>query len=562
MKLVECAVVSDDASRPLLSGVPPLKSACLPFSQIPHTTRFFSDFLANHRDALKFYPRPANIKSWIKDEATKVRYADDRRAQVAAVLERQNRSWGASPRTFENLARLRSGAMALVTGQQVGLFGGPLFSVLKALTAVRLADEATKAGVDCVPVFWLATEDHDVAEVNHVSLPDSGGTMRKFTVPPRGIADAPVGTLSFGEEIQQVVNEAAELLGEGAVSEALRQAYRPGENFGSAFARLFTQIFAEWGVVLLDAGDAELHQIAKPIYHAAAERAGELDKRLLARGQALEAAGYHQQVKVTSLSTLLFYAGSGSRVVVHRRPNGDSSEFLLGAERVSQSDLLQRIEDAPQHFSANVLLRPVVQDYLLPTLAYAGGAAEVAYFAQAAVVYEALLGRVTPAVPRFSATLIEPKPQTLLDKYGLRLPDLFHGPEKLGEQIAGRVLPSDLQAALGGAESALEKSLAEIQNALGGLDTTLVDSARVSASKMRYQLGKIRTRAARAELRRREVLGRHAALLCRVLYPNHSLQEREVGGIYFLARAGPQLLRDLYATIDLDCLDHQLIWLS
>jgi len=247
---------------------------------------------------------------------------------------------------------------------------------------------------------------------------------------------------------------------------------------------------------------------------------------------------------------------------VHRRLNGGSNEFLLGQERVSQADLLRRIEEAPQHFSANVLLRPVVQDYLLPTLAYTGGAAEIAYFAQAAVVYEALLGRVTPAVPRFSATLIESKPQMLLDKYRLRLPDLFHGPERLRERLAERVLPNDLQVAFQNAESALEKSLEEVQHALAGLDATLVDSARVSASKMRYQLGKIRSRAARAELRRREVLGRHAGFICSTLYPNQALQEREIGGIYFLARVGPQLLRDLYATIDLDCLDHHVISLA
>jgi len=558
MKLVECAVASDDASRPILSGVQPLKSERLPFSQIPHTTRFFCDFLTSNPNALQFFSRPAKFKSWIKDEAANIRYPGDRRAQVAAVLERQNRSWGAGPRTFENLSRLRAGAVALVTGQQVGLFGGPLFSILKALSAIRMADEATRAGVDCVPVFWLATEDHDLAEVNHVSLPESGG-IRKFSVSPRGIVDAPVGALSFGEEIRQVVNQAAEILGESEATAALQQAYRPGENFGSAFARLFAQIFADWGVILLDARDPELHQIAKPIYRAAAERASELDNALLARGTALEAAGYHQQVKVTSLSTLLFYAASGSRVVVHRRLNGGSHEFLLGQERVSQADLLRRIDEAPQHFSANVLLRPVVQDYLLPTLAYTGGAAEIAYFAQVAVVYQALLGRVTPAVPRFSATLIEAKPKALLNKYGLQLPALFQGPERLREQLAERALPADLQSALMEAESALEKSVQRIQHALGRLDTTLVDSARVSASKMRYQLGKIRSRAARAELGRQEVLGRHANLLSRSLYPNQALQEREAAGIYFLAHAGPQLLRDLYGTIDLDCLGHHVI---
>ena len=540
-----------------------MKSECLPFSQIPHTTKLFADFLSNHSKVEPFYSRPAYFKSWLHEEAAKVRYDSDRREQVCAALERQNRSWDASPRTLENLARLRAGASVVVTGQQVGLFGGPLFSILKALTAIRLSDEATKAGVDCVPVFWLATEDHDVAEVNHVSLPGPDGFPRKLLIVPRGIAGAPVGSLAFGDEIQPVVNEAAELLRDSEVSEALRQAYRPGETFGSAFARLFARIFAEWGVILLDAADPELHRIARPLYRAAVERAEELDGALLARGKALDAAGYHQQVKVTSSSTLLFCLESGSRIVVHRRSNGRSEggDFLVGKEAVSQAALLKRIDETPQDFSANVLLRPVIQDYLLPTLAYAGGAAEVAYFAQAAVIYEALLGRVTPAVPRFSATLIEPKVQSLLDKYQLRLPDLFHGPEALRRQLAERTLPGDLQAAFQKAEISLEKSLAEVQSALVRLDPTLVGSAAISGSKMRYQLSKLRARAARAELHREEVIGRHASFLSNALYPNGALQEREVGGLYFLARHGG-LLKDLYETIRPDCLDHQLVSLS
>ena len=193
----------------------------------------------------------------------------------------------------------------------------------------------------------------------------------------------------------------------------LREAYRPGENFGSAFARLFSRLFAQWGVILLDASDPELHRIAAPIYSAAIERAAELDDALLARGRELEAAGYHQQVKVTPSSTLLFTLRQGARVPVHRRANGGGAEFLVNDETISQAELLRRIASEPEQFSANVLLRPVVQDYLLPTLAYVGGAAEIAYFGQGAVVYKALLGRATPILPRFSATIVETKPQAL-----------------------------------------------------------------------------------------------------------------------------------------------------
>ena len=173
---------------------------------------------------------------------------------------------------------------------------------------------------------------------------------------------------------------------------------------------------------MLDASDGELDRVAQPIFRAAIERADELDAALSARGKALEAGGYHQQVKVTSSSTLLFTIRRGARVPIHRRGNGGTAEFVIGAdseaEKISQAELIDRIESSPEQFSPNVLLRPVVQDYLLPTLVYTGGAAEAAYFAQAGAVYETLLGRVTPIVPRFSATIVEPKMQRLLSGTG------------------------------------------------------------------------------------------------------------------------------------------------
>ena len=154
-----------------MSGEAPVKSQCLPFSQIPHTTRLFADFLYDFPKVQQFYPRPPYIHEWLKDETSALRYDSGRRERVAAILERQNKTWNASLKTQESIARLRAGAYAIVTGQQVGLFGGPLFSIFKALSAIKVAEEATASGVDCVPIFWLATEDHDLAEVNHTSIP-------------------------------------------------------------------------------------------------------------------------------------------------------------------------------------------------------------------------------------------------------------------------------------------------------------------------------------------------------------------------------------------------------
>ena len=538
-----------------------MKSQCLPFSQIPHTTKLFTDFLAYSPKVQPFYPRSPHFTEWLKDESRGLNYDSKRRERVARLLERQNRTWGASSKTYENIARLRAGASAVVTGQQVGLFGGPLFSIFKALTAVKLADEATAAGVDSVPVFWLATSDHDLAEINHVSIPRPDGSLQKLEAATQGVPDAPVGTVTFGVEIESLVNAAAELLGNSEIAGLLREAYRPGETFGSAFARLFARLFADWGVILLDGSDPELHTMSEPIYNAAIERSAELDDTVLARGQALEAAGYHQQVKVTPSSTLLFTLRDGARVPVYRRANRDSAgvEFVTGQEGISQPELLRRIAATPHLFSPNVLLRPVVQDYLLPTLAYTGGASEVAYFAQADVVYRALLGRTTPIVPRFSATLVETKPQALLERYGLAFRDLFHGPEALRENLASRTLPQDVQAAFNHADVAVDKSLAAIRDSLARLDQTLVDSATHASSKIHHQLNQLRARAARAELRQSEVLGRHAELLSNALYPEKALQEREIAGIHFVARRGAQLLGSLYDAIHPDCLDHQVI---
>jgi bacillithiol biosynthesis cysteine-adding enzyme BshC len=546
-----------------VSEVSPVKAQCLPFSQIPHTTRLFTDFLEYSPKVQPFYPRPPYLREWLKEEAAKISYSPSRRERVAAIFERQNKSWDASAKTLGNIERFRKGAAVVVTGQQVGLFGGPMFAIYKALTAVKMAEEATAAGVDTVPVFWLATYDHDLAEVNHVSFPGQDGMLQTLATSSHDVAGAPVSAVRLGEEIVPVVEQAATLLGESEATQFLRETYRPGEGLGTAFAKLFARIFAEWGVIVLDASDGELHRIAEPIYRAAVERADELEAALQARGKALEAAGYHQQVKVTSSSVLMFTMHHGARTAIHRRGDGGSAEFIIGgegtAEKLSQADLLNRVSSAPEQFSPNVLLRPIVEDYLLPTLAYTGGAAETAYFGQAGAVYEVLLGRVTPIIPRFSATLVEPKMQRLLERHGIGVKDVFNGPEGLRQQLAANGLPEDLQAAFDAAKKSLETNFATIKEKLTRLDRTLVDAADTAGSKMQYQLERLFTQAARAEAQKGELVRRHAEILSQALYPDKGLQERGIGGLYFMARYGRDLLSQLHDAIQPDCHDHQIL---
>ena len=526
-----------------------LETECLPFSSIPHTTRLFDDFLHNFDRVKQFYARTPLKEDWWAEETKKIQYPAERRQAVAAILERQNREFGAGEKSLANIQRLREGAPAVVTGQQVGLFGGPTFCLLKALTAVIMAE---KAGA--VPVFWLATEDHDLEEVNTVNL-SAGDHLQKFTVNLPHREGAQVGTIAFTDEITAATAQVEGLFGSSEISELLAASYRKGETFGTAFARFYAGVLAAQGVVFLNALDPELHRVAQPVYRAALEKSEEINQALVARNQELESAGYHAQVKVTPSHTLCFYLEDGARTPVRHH----QGEFFIGERKLTAAELLEETERCPERFSANVLLRPVIQDHLLPTLCYIGGPAEAAYFAQIEVVYRKLAGRVTPIVPRIFATLIEPRIAKLLDRYQLSLPDLFGGPEKTREIVGLRALPESILKSFDQAAEHLEQAVSLIQGPLKKLDLTLVDAAENAASKMRYQLQGIRDKASRAEARKNTEVMRHADELVTAIYPNKNLQEREVGAAYFLLKYGRGVVEQIKAAARTGCGEHQVI---
>jgi bacillithiol biosynthesis cysteine-adding enzyme BshC len=405
-----------------------------------------------------------------------------------------------------------------------------------------------------VAVFWLATEDHDLEEINHALFPAGPGQLARFDSKSRGNRNAPVGQVKLSAEIDALTAEAAKLLGDADIAQALRESYRAGETFGSAFGKLFARIFADRGLILLDPLDAELHRIAEPIYTQVLTDASDIGKKLLARGKQLRDAGYHEQVKVTGESTLLFSLEGGERTVIHLGNGG----FVIGAQKVDRQELLDRVAAHPENYSPNVLLRPVVQDYLLPTVTYFGGAAEVAYFAQGAVVYEHIAKRVTPILPRLSATIVNQRMQRLLARYQLTLTDLFAGTENLKQMLGSRVLPEGLSSILDTTAATVTNGIARMEDVLKTLDPTLVPAATKAARKMKYQIERLRTKAARAELRRDEQLERDASELIAGLFPEKTLQERELAGVAVLA-ANPGLLDRLIEAANAECGAHQVI---
>ena len=366
----------------------------IPSAKLPHLSRLYSAYLNDFASVSKYYARspfPVSTLRYAGD------YPAERRKAVANILEKQNRGWGASAKTMENIGRLRNGAAAIVTGQQAGLFGGPLLSLLKALSAIKVAQKLTENGEETVPIFWVATEDHDLAEVASTNLIALAGNPQRITAHPQNFEGKSVGEVVFGAEIENALKEIKTAAGGDEILALLRDSYQPKARFGDAFARLFAKLFADFGLILIDNAHEELHRIAAPVYENAARGAAELNKSLQARTKELEKDGFAAQVKVSAAHTLLFCRKNGIRTLVTRA--GD--HYFIGDLKLSQRELEENVAKNPQDLTPNALLRPVIQDYLLPTTAYIGGPAEIAYFAQSAVVYEKLLGRVTPVLPRF-----------------------------------------------------------------------------------------------------------------------------------------------------------------
>jgi len=526
--------------------------ACIPYPELPGTTRIFADYTSAFERVRVFYPlQPQRMYDLAGEKGGE--YPAGLRAQMANILERHNRQWGLTPQGESNLQKLRAGAAAVVTGQQPVLFGGPAYGLYKALTAIRVAEELSRRGRECVPIFWLASEDHDFAEVSQVKLRSRQGELKNFVIESTAIAGAQVGGVTLGEQISQIAEAVAEFLCKGEVSELLRRCYSAQETFSSSFARMMSSLLGFYGLLFLDARDPELHALALPVYEGAAKRAAEIDQALMARGKALEHAGYHQQVKVTASSTLLFMNQEGVRTPI-RRANG---EFAAGTRKLKEAELEAKIKEAPQEFSGSALLRPVIQDFLLPTVAYIGGPAEVAYFAQAGVVYEKLLGRVTPILPRCGATLLDARDQRLLKSNKLQVKQVWQSASTVRQLLAERNLPHELEEQFERAESALDAALSAVGQRLEKL--ALSDAAKHSESKMRYQLKRLRARAAQAELRRNEEISRHAEALSASLYPHQQLQEREIGGVSYLASFGTGLLAQLHQALKPEGVQHQII---
>lgn len=534
-----------------------MSSDCIALSAIPHTTKLFRSYADSGvelpAELRGFYAAAPQSRAWEKQPLA-AGHADPN--AVADLLLEQNRRLGASEATLANIERLRKGARAVVTGQQVTLFGGPLYSLLKAATAVRLAEEASTAGTPHVPIFWLATEDHDFPEVNTASFPEKTGvTTLHVSDAPEGAR--PVGAWAPGAALEATLEQATAELGDSWATDLLRESYTAGATLADAFAKLYLKLFADYGLIVVDASSRAWHALAVPVLTDAIEKCGELHAGLIARGEELVAAGFHAQVLVAEHSSLLFLLDKDGHRVALRR--GKDGTFTASGEQWTAATLIELLRESPERLSANALLRPVMQDYLLPTAAYVGGPAEIAYFAQSQVLYEALLGRTTPVLPRLSATLVERPVARLLERYELSVPDVWRG--DLALRLGARAMPVETKTKLAAAGSTLDRELTELLEHANDIDAGLGHSAEIAANKMRYQMNRLRRLMARYSLERDEAFEKHAATLTTHLYPDEMLQERKLASLYFVAKEGPGLVERLVDEAADRCPGHRVITL-
>jgi bacillithiol biosynthesis cysteine-adding enzyme BshC len=522
-----------------------VQCTCIRQSDLPHTSRLLEDVLYHPDRTAAFYRHPIRDLGAYQAAAREIEFSDDRRAALVAALRTRNPASAA----LDRLAQ--PGTVAVLTGQQVGLFSGPAYTVYKALHAAKLAEWLTANGLPAVPVFWLATEDHDFAEVNQAWVFDAEYRPVKLDL-RRSPSAQPVGGVVLVDPPLRGLRAALRSLPFGdEVADLVEETYRGGSTMGQAFSELLRRVLAGFDILQVDPMLPAFRELAAPALRAALESAPELTASVLDRNQTLTRSGYHTQVHVEDHTSFVFLLENGKRLGLRRQ----GREYTLNGRRFTSGELMDRAAS----LSPNALLRPVVQDSMLPTVALIGGPAEMAYLAQSETIYRTILGRMPVAVPRAGFTILDRRSQKLLDRYGLALPDFYHGEGPLAERIATKLVPPKLTEAMGETVAAIEGAVGRLRGEMAGFDPTLAMALDRGARKIQYQIHKIERKAAREALRRDATAARDAASLYGLIYPERHLQERIYTILPFLAKHGLDLAGRIYQAIQLDSTDHRLL---
>lgn len=553
---------------PCPNGTVVLETDSLPFSEIPHQSKLFIEYQQNPLSLKNYYPNIVESHTQIAARIPEVlaNHKADRNLLCDALAE-MNSSCGAGAKTLENIELLRKDdCVAVVTGQQAGLFSGPLYTIYKALSAVKMTECLRGRGFNAVPVFWIATEDHDFEEVSKTYVIERTGELAELkNEPKRCYENLPVGTVQLDESIKETVSELFDELSltefTPELKDLIEKSWNPETYFGDAFAKLISKLFDKYGLIILCPLDPRLKRLAAPIYREAIEKSAEIVDTLRARSAELQEKGYHAQVLVGEDYFPLFWqARDKTRNALKKSAQGtfktkdNSREFSL-------EELAEIAETEPTRFSPSVVLRSVVQDYILPTVCYFGGAAEIAYFAQSGEVYRILNRPQTTIFHRQSFSIIESKHKKTLEKYDLEMKDLFAGYENILPEIVEKYLNSETAKVFADAEEKINIELNRLDQNLSQIEPTLAENLAKRRRKILYHIGTMRTKFHHAQVRKDETLKRQIETMFSALLPHKHLQERTLNVNYFLNRYGFYFIDWVYQAIDLDDKGHRVIYL-
>ncbi len=523
-----------------------MRTICIPHTELPGTSTLFADYLYRFDRVARFYRHDPHNPASIRRAADEVIIPAQRRQDLVAVLRETN---GESPAVS---ALELPDTVAVVTGQQVGLFGGPAYTLYKALTAAKLARQLNDSGIRAVPVFWLATEDHDFEEVSHCQVYGKERRPVRLVAKGDGVPGKPAGSVILSESpLAQLRETLSGLLYADEIAALVEESYAPGMTFGEAFQRLMQKLLAGFGFVFVDPMSPGFRRLAAPLLSEAATRSVELSAALKERSRDLAAAGYHAQVHFEDSTSLFFLLENG----VRRSLRIKDGNYLLGDRVLSPEDLA----GYGPALSPTALLRPVMQDYLLPTAAYVGGPAEIAYLAQSEVLYRALLDRAPVPVSRSGFTLLDERSRMLMERYHLNLADCFHGDEALRRRVAQVLLPDELDSTFQDATLDVRSAVDRLRGQLHNFDPTLAAAMEKSKAKMLYQLEKIQRKTAAEALRRNSLADAAAGHIAGLVFPDRHLQERYYSILPFLATHGLDLIDTIYENTQQGCPDHLML---
>jgi bacillithiol biosynthesis cysteine-adding enzyme BshC len=525
-----------DASAPHRAG--------LDLRELPWVRRFAADYAYRFEALAPFFAgNPTDPAAWASVIQRTTAHSRDREA-LATLIEAQQITRQAPEPALAACARLRDPrSVAIVTGQQAGVFGGPLYTLLKALTAVRVAGNVARDhGVPAVPVFWIDSEDHDWAEVASASVLDAEFQPRSLTLPaPDGAGQTPVAQLRLDAAITATVEALEASLQQteftAPLMARLAEAYAPGRGVSEAFGRWLETWLGPLGLVVFDCADPAAKPLAARLFTEELEHPGRTSALAVHAGEALQARGFHAQVDAHLDAAALFHLGEGRQPI--RIAEGG---YSVAGLTVPSGTLVAEAAAHPERFSPNVLLRPLVQDALFPTAAYVSGPSELAYLGQLRGVYEAFGVPMPLVVPRAHATLLDTGVSRFLARYALPLDALQAQDESTLNRLLEAQLPPAVEAAFHDTLDCVTEKMRALVPAVGVIDPTLEGAARSTLGKIEHDLRTLHGKIIHAAKKRDETLRRQFMRARALTFPEGHLQERTLGFVYFLNRYGPALI--------------------